>query len=87
MAIYCNTLEGNMQYGDDPYCFTPISYQLLYRKKRIIINFYAFPLMPHIKAFNTLHDYWLLHHFLRSAFGNTIAVRHSLSLLFITNSW
>ena len=23
MAIYCNTLEGNMQYGDDPYCFTP----------------------------------------------------------------
>ena len=22
MAIYCNTLEGNMQYGDDPYCFT-----------------------------------------------------------------
>ena len=26
MAIYCNTLEGNMQYGDDPYCFTPTSY-------------------------------------------------------------
>ena len=26
MAIYCNTLEGNMQYGDDPYCFTPNSY-------------------------------------------------------------
>ena len=26
MAIYCNTLEGNMQYGDDPYCFTPSSY-------------------------------------------------------------
>ena len=23
MAIYCNTLEGNMQYNDDPYCFTP----------------------------------------------------------------
>ena len=23
MALYCNTLEGNMQYGDDPYCFTP----------------------------------------------------------------
>ena len=23
MAIYCNTLEGNMQYSDDPYCFTP----------------------------------------------------------------
>ena len=26
MAIYCNTLEGNMQYGDDPYCFTPNTY-------------------------------------------------------------
>ena len=26
MAIYCNTLEGNMQYGDDPYCFTPSAY-------------------------------------------------------------
>ena len=26
MAIYCNTLEGNMQYGDDPYCFTPNNY-------------------------------------------------------------
>ena len=26
MAIYCNTLEGNMQYGDDPYCFTPNQY-------------------------------------------------------------
>ena len=25
-AIYCNTLEGNMQYGDDPYCFTPNSH-------------------------------------------------------------
>ena len=24
MAIYYDTLEGNMQYGDDPYCFTPI---------------------------------------------------------------
>ena len=23
MAIYCNTLEGNMQYSDDLYCFTP----------------------------------------------------------------
>ena len=23
MATYCNTLEGNMQYGYDPYCFTP----------------------------------------------------------------
>ena len=23
MAIYCNTLEGNMQYGVDPYYFTP----------------------------------------------------------------
>ena len=30
MAIYCNTLEGNMQYGDDPYCFTPnIKYTLI----------------------------------------------------------
>ena len=28
MAIYCNTLEGNMQYGDDPYCFTPRAYPL-----------------------------------------------------------
>ena len=26
MAICCNTLEGNMQYGDDPYCFTPSTY-------------------------------------------------------------
>ena len=26
MAIYCNTLEGNMQYSDDPYCFTPNVY-------------------------------------------------------------
>ena len=26
MAIYCNTLEGNMQYSDDPYCFTPSMY-------------------------------------------------------------
>ena len=23
MTIYCNTLEGNMQYGGDPYCFIP----------------------------------------------------------------
>ena len=23
MAIYCNTLQGNMQCSDDPYCFTP----------------------------------------------------------------
>ena len=23
MAIYCNTLKHNMQYGIDPYCFTP----------------------------------------------------------------
>ena len=23
MTIYCNTLEGNMQYSNDPYCFTP----------------------------------------------------------------
>ena len=31
MEIYCNTLEGNMQYGDDPYYFTPntIVYLLL----------------------------------------------------------
>ena len=28
MAIYCNTLEGNTQYGDDPYCFTPNRYTL-----------------------------------------------------------
>ena len=26
MAIYCNTLEGNMQYSDHPYCFTPRTY-------------------------------------------------------------
>ena len=26
MAIYYNTLEGNMQYGDDPYCFIPSTY-------------------------------------------------------------
>ena len=24
MATYCDTPEGNMQYGDDPYCFTSI---------------------------------------------------------------
>ena len=29
MAIYCNTLEGNMQYGDDPYCFTPKLYVII----------------------------------------------------------
>ena len=29
MAIYCNTLEGNMQYGVDPYCFTPRAYAAL----------------------------------------------------------
>ena len=29
MAIYCNTLEGNMQYGNDPYCFTPNTYPKL----------------------------------------------------------
>ena len=23
MATYCSTPERNMQYGDDPYCFTP----------------------------------------------------------------
>ena len=23
MAIYCNTLKCNTQYGIDPYCFTP----------------------------------------------------------------
>ena len=28
MAIYCNTLEGNMQYSDDPYCFTPSYYAM-----------------------------------------------------------
>ena len=26
MAIYCNTLEHNTQYGIDPYCFTPTTY-------------------------------------------------------------
>ena len=23
MAIYCNTLKGNTQYGIDPYCYIP----------------------------------------------------------------
>ena len=26
MAIYCNTLNHNTQYGIDPYCFTPNVY-------------------------------------------------------------
>ena len=26
MAIYCNTLKGNMQYGIDPYCYIPNTY-------------------------------------------------------------
>ena len=26
IVIYCNTLEGNMQYGDQSYCFTPNGY-------------------------------------------------------------
>ena len=26
MAIYCNTLKHNTQYGIDPYCFTPSTY-------------------------------------------------------------
>ena len=26
MAIYCNTLKCNTQYGIDPYCFTPTSH-------------------------------------------------------------
>ena len=29
MAIYWNTLEGNMQYGDDPYCFTPSTLHII----------------------------------------------------------
>ena len=41
------------------------------------IYFYAFPLTPRIKAFNTLGDYWLLCH---------ATVRHSLSLLFVMMS-
>ena len=28
MAIYCNTLKHNTQYGIDPYCFTPTIYIL-----------------------------------------------------------
>ena len=38
MAIYCNTLEGNMQYGDDPYCFTPNQY---YSKLIVSRNMYT----------------------------------------------
>ena len=30
MAIYCNTLKHNMQYGIDPYCFTPSMYVCMY---------------------------------------------------------
>ena len=26
MAIHCNTLKDNMQYGIDPYCYIPRSY-------------------------------------------------------------
>ena len=29
MAMYSNTLEGNMQYGNDPYCFTPSTLHIL----------------------------------------------------------
>ena len=42
MAVYCNTLEGNMQYGDDPYCFTPNTYHIrnkLFLKTNIYINY------------------------------------------------
>ena len=45
MAIYCNTLEGNMQYSDDPYCFIPSTY-LLKRFGRIfqlLVGYYARP--------------------------------------------
>ena len=38
MAIYCNTLEGNMQYSDDPYCFTPNIYFCSYILIRILLN-------------------------------------------------
>ena len=30
MAIYCNTLKCNMQYGIDPYCFTPNVYTYIH---------------------------------------------------------
>ena len=30
MAIYCNTLKHNTQYGIDPYCFTPSTYAIVY---------------------------------------------------------
>ena len=30
MAIYCNTLKHNMQYGIDPNCFTPNTYICIY---------------------------------------------------------
>ena len=35
MAIYCNTLEGNMQYSNDPYCFTP---SIRYRYMMVTLN-------------------------------------------------
>ena len=29
MAIYCNTLKYNTQYGIDPYCFTPTLHTIM----------------------------------------------------------
>ena len=50
MAIYCNTLEGNMQYSDDPYCFTPSTCYLAASLLIIAINFIVVPSEPHSLA-------------------------------------
>ena len=51
MAIYCNTLEGNMQYVNDPYCFTPSMYARIVSKSQEHVNY----LGPGIKSI------WLCH--------------------------
>ena len=46
MAIYCNTLKHNTQYGIDPYCFTPNTYGKIAPHSSEQLEFNQVPTVP-----------------------------------------